>query len=350
MTGTLLAIGAVLVVIAVGVSLWPLIKERRTPAVGNSLWILAVIFPLAVFGIYTQVSTYPWGEPIPEPQQAAAQTSMPAVEQMVAGLAERLKSEPDDLEGWIMLGRSYMEMQKYPEAVDAWREAWRLSEGERVDVAANFAEASVMADPKSLRADAGELLDAILADNPDNAKALWYGGMAAIARGQNDIGEQRWSRLLEDPNLPPNVRQMVQQQLAAMGANVPAAQQSAPNTQAGGPELRITIEMAENLAGQVTPGQSLFVFARDAEAVGGPPVAVKRLVVGDFPMQTTLTDTDVMMPGLKLSNVKKLRIVARVSKTGNAIEAAGDLYGEVLPDALEGGTANIAVRIDSQVQ
>ena len=97
------------------------------------------------------------------------------------------------------------------------------------------------------------------------------------------------------------------------------------------------------------PGQSLFVFAREADGAG-PPVAVKRLQVGVFPVQVTLSDADVMMPGRKLSDVSRLRLVARFSQSGNAIQAPGDLYGELYPESLESlesGAAKLNLRIDS---
>ncbi len=355
--GFIVAIGVVLVVATLGFVFWPLIKDRSEGSVAYSLWALVIVFPLAVAGIFAEVTTYPWGEPVPEPPRAAAQTdqAMPAIEEMLAGLAQRLEAEPDDLEGWIMLGRSYMELKQFPQAVEAYREAWRLSEGSRVDVAVNFAEALVMDDPKTLRAGAGDLLDAVLAENPGNTKALWYGGMAAVARGENQVAEQRWARLLEDPNVPDNARRVVQEQLAAMGANVDSAGTSADGQQGQRPAgqapagIRLNIELADEFADRVQPGQSLFVFAREAEGAG-PPAAVKRLMVDSFPIRVSLSDRDVMMPGRKLSDIKNLRIVARISQGGTAIEAPGDFYGELFPETMDDGAAGLILRIDSQVQ
>jgi cytochrome c-type biogenesis protein CcmH len=268
---------------------------------------------------------------------------------MVEGLAIRLETDTEDLEGWIMLGRSYMQLERYPEALEAWRQAWRLSEGGQVDVAVSYAEAMVMADPKSLIGSAGELLDVILENNPDETKALWYGGMSAVARGDEALAEERWVHLLAQENLPANARAVVQQQLAAMGAEVAAPAATGPAAAAARQSILINIELSDELVARVKPGQSLFVFAREADGAG-PPVAVKRLQVGVFPLQVTLSDADVMMPGRKLSDVSRLRLVARISQSGNAIQAPGDLYGELYPDSiesLESGAAKFNLRIDS---
>lgn len=352
---TLMLTAVVIGVVLVGTLLLvlrPLYLARNTDEVGASLWILMLGFPLAVIVIYAQVTTYPWDRPeLTQPQATAAgdaaaeeDPANAAIEQMVAGLAARLEAEPDDLTGWEMLGRSYIQLGRYDAAADAWREAWRISEGERPDIAVNFAEALALADPQTLSGLTGELLDAVLEDEPRNAKALWYGGMAAVARGQLELAEQRWALLLDDPNLPPNFRQVVQQQLAAMGAEVPET--SAP----GGtpPMYRISIDVAPELADRVKPGQALFVFARDA---GGdsPPVAVKRLTVDQLPINTTLRDSDVMMPGLKLTGMDNLRIVARVSASGGAMEASGDVYGEVFPEPLGDSVQKIELTINQVV-
>jgi len=341
-------IGVVLVVVTFVVVLQPLIRNRGEPAGNKILWALLIIFSFAVAGLFSGVSTYPWGEPLPSFVTAPTPSAPKAVEQMVEGLALRLETETDDLEGWIMLGRSYMQLERYPEAMEAWRQAWRLSEGEQVDVAVSFAEAMVLADPKTLVGSAGELLDVILKNNPDETKALWYGGMSAVARGDDALAERRWVHLLAQENLPANARAVVQQQLAAMGAAA-ATSAAKPEAVAARQSIHINIELSDELATRVKPGQSLFVFAREADGAG-PPVAVKRLQVGVFPVQVTLSDADVMMPGRKLSDVSRLRLVARISQSGNAIQAPGDLYGELYPESLESlesGAAKLNLRIDS---
>jgi cytochrome c-type biogenesis protein CcmH len=342
-------VGVVLVVATLAVVLQPLISKRSEPSERKILWALLIIFPLAVAGVFSGVSTYPWGESLPAVVTVPNPSTPEAVEQMVTGLAIRLETDTEDLEGWIMLGRSYMQLDRYSEALEAWGQAWRLSEGEQVDVAVSYAEAMVMADPKSLVGSAGELLDVILADNPDETKALWYGGMSAVTRGDEALAEERWVRLLADENLPANARAVVQQQLAAMGAAiaVPVATESAAASVRQ--SIGINIELSDEFAARVKPGQSLFVFAREADGAG-PPVAVKRLQVGVFPLQVTLSDADVMMPGRKLSDVSRLRLVARISQSGNAIQAPGDFYGELYPDSLESlesGAANFTLRIDT---
>ena len=342
-------VGVVLVVVTLAVVLQPLIRNRDEPAGSKLLWALLIIFSFAVVGLFSGVSTYPWGEPLPSFVTAPTPTTPEAVEQMVEGLAIRLETDTEDLEGWIMLGRSYMQLERYPEALEAWRQAWRLSEGGQVDVAVSYAEAMVMADPKSLISSAVELLDVILENNPDETKALWYGGMSAVTRGDEALAEERWVRLLAQENLPANARAVVQQQLAAMGAEVTAPAATGPATAAARQSIHINIELSDEFAARVKPGQSLFVFAREADGAG-PPVAVKRLQVGVFPLQVTLSDADVMMPGRKLSDVSRLRLVARISQSGNAIQAPGDLYGELYPDSiesLESGAAKFNLRIDS---
>ena len=336
-------VGLLLVAVTFVFVLKPLIRNRRESADSKILWALLIIFPIAVAGLFNEVSTYPWGEPLTEFVTTPTSSAPEAVEQMVESLAIRLETETEDLEGWVMLGRSYMQLERYPEALEAWRQAWRLSEGEQADIAVSYAEAMVMADPKSLISGAGELLDVILENNPDETKALWYGGMSSVARGDEALAEERWVRLLALENLPANARAVVQQQLAALGAKVAAPAAAASQG------IHINIDLSDELAARVKPGQSLFVFAREADSAG-LPFAVKRLQVGVFPLQVTLSNADVMVPGRKLSDISRLRLVARISQSGNAIQSPGDLYGELYPDSLESlesGAAKLNIRIDS---
>jgi cytochrome c-type biogenesis protein CcmH len=59
------------------------------------------------------------------------------------------------------------------------------------------------------------------------------------------------------------------------------------------------------------------------------PLAVKRLRVSDLPVEVTLSDTDAMMPEMKLSAFDLVVVGARISKTGNPVAQPGDLFVEV---------------------
>ena len=57
------------------------------------------------------------------------------------------------------------------------------------------------------------------------------------------------------------------------------------------------------------------------------PLAILRKKVSELPLSVSLSDADAMTPAMKLSNFKEVRLLARISKSGNAMPQAGDLIG-----------------------
>ena len=101
-----------------------------------------------------------------------------------------------------------------------------------------------------------------------------------------------------------------------------SAQQAAPAS------ITVSINLDANLRSQVAPSDAVFVYAR---AMQGPPMplAVKKLTVGDLPASISLSDSDAMMPTMKLSSFEQVVVGARVSKSGNPVAQAGDFFIEV---------------------
>lgn len=140
------------------------------------------------------------------------------VEGMVASLAQRLEENPDDLAGWVRLGRSYAVMGRFDAAAEAYGRAVALDPS---SIEARFAHAStLLADARGRGAETPpaffEAMDAILALDPDNADALFFAGVGAAEGGQPDDARRHWSRLLEV--LPPDSpeRQEIEDHIRAL--------------------------------------------------------------------------------------------------------------------------------------
>ncbi len=354
--GIALVLGA-LAAILVAVPLW---RHRQQPA-GNTRGLIIVValvlaVPLVTLALYTQVTTYPWDQgeqPQARQQQGggAANGAMAGpILDMVKQLEDRMATAPT-VEGLAMLGRSYVNLERLDDAVNAYHRAWEMTEGKDPNVSLGYAEALLLADRNTILTSAGDLLDEVLTQLPDNPKALWYGGMSAVARGNQPLAQQRLAHLLNQPDIPDQLRNVVQQQLAAMGAEVPAAPDQNVASQNKGADkgtaaqISATIDINPELQNRLQQDAVLFVFARET-GQAGPPVAVKRITAPTFPLTVTLTDADGMMGNNKLSSVKNLTLVARISAAGNATASSGDLYGETQPD-WPGDSARI--QIDSSV-
>jgi cytochrome c-type biogenesis protein CcmH len=331
--------------------------------------VTAIVLPLAVLGIYN--STGSWrlidapelqaaaGTARPAQQQAAGGEQAPSIEEMVERLAERLQQEPDNLEGWVMLGRSYFILKRYSEAAQAYANVMALAEEETPDLLADYAEALALAHGNTMAGAPARLLERALAIDPAHPKSLWYGGLAANEVKDYPVAVERWESLMAQlPADSDNARQL-QQHLARARANlggeavageaasatpaVATGSTAAPATAAGIAAIEVQVNLDAALADRVAPGDTLFVFAR---AANGPrmPLAIVRKTAADLPLTVRLDDSMAMTPTMKLSAFPQVVVGARISKAGTAMPQAGDVQGfsdPVTPG--EAGTVQVLI-------
>jgi cytochrome c-type biogenesis protein CcmH len=326
---------AILAAAAVGILLFPLWSQRRRSGRWSVLGLAScfAVAPISVL-VYQQVSTWD-----PQVEQRAAEGA-----RLVDELAARLERAPDDVEGWLLLARSYMVLGQYDKGLDAYREAWKRTPAPDVELKVAYAEAQVLNDRAALAGEAGQLFEEVLGADPSNAKALWYGGHVALQMGREDVAKARWSQLLE-LSLPYEVETMLKQQLAALGETPeagPAAVGSA--VPPSGPAVQVQVSLGAGRS--VPPNASLFIIAR--AAAGSPPVAVIRDRASALPGQFTLSDANSMIPGRSLADFEELTLVARVSTSGQPTAQPGDIQAEAVFRPKEGGT--VALVIDQVVQ
>ncbi len=252
------------------------------------------------------------------------------INKMVEGLAEKMKNNPDDAQGWLMLGRSYKFQQQYPKAVDAFANAYRLL-GDQAEVMLLYADAIAYANDKKLAGKPTELVFKALALEPDNMTALWLGGMAKVQQGDVVNAIKLWKKLVA--LLPPGSesQQEIQALLAKIESEQPKAAAQPEATQKAtvpGIAIDIQVSLAPELQKSANPGDTVFIYA---QALSGPkmPLAIVRKQVSDLPLTVTLNDSMAMMPNMKLSNFPKVKLLARISKSGNAVSQSGDLIGAI---------------------
>lgn len=305
----------------------PLWRERKA----SGRWSLAALVaavamvPLA-FALYAHVRTW-------QPELVAQRAQ--EIEQrrrelaLVEQLAKKMAERPDDVQGWRLLGRSYVALGEYTDARRAFEEAWRRTPNPDNDLKLSLAEAYVLEDQSALTGPAGRLIDEVLQEEPSNPKALWYGGQRAVWLGDHAAARDRLTRLLALGNVPEPLARVIEAQLAELppaseaGAGESGAERAAT---AGGPLIEVSVELAEGLSTErVGPNATLFIFARAPG--GGPPLAAIRASVESIPGKFVLSDRAAMLPGQSLADFPEIELIARVSLTGQATESAGDLFG-----------------------
>lgn len=340
---TLYIVAALLCALAIGILLWPLLRQRRVSGRWSVLGVAVTfaIVPVA-FALYVYVSTWD-----PEGQQRASEG-----QRLVDELASRLERTPEDVTGWVLLCRSYVALGDYDRAARACREAWSRTPQPDDDLKLTFAEAQILSDRSSLGGDAGRLVEEVLASQPANPKALWYGGLAAFEQGREDDVKARWSRLLA-MNPPPEIAKMLRTQLAALGAapaegSVAGAGGPSSERPPSGPTVQLDVSLAGGLSiQQLPPSAALFILARAPG--GGPPLAVIRKPPSAVPGQFTLSDANSMIPGRSLADFEEVTLIARLSKTGQPGEQPGDWYAQTSYRPKE-GKGTVALVIDQVVQ
>ena len=263
------------------------------------------------------------------------------IQKMVESLAERLKSEPGDAEGWMMLGRSYTALGRHRDAVGAFRRANQLAPG-NANLLADFADVLGMAQGKRLAGEPARLVQAALDVNPKHGKALALAGSVAFEARDYAAARAYWERLVAV--VPPG-----SEMARSVQANIAEARQlesATPATPAAAAALGGEVSVSAEMASRIKPGDTLFIFARAAQ---GPriPLAIIKRPVASWPSAFVLDDTMAMAPNLKLSGFDKVVVSARISKSGNATPQAGDLIGQGQPIA--SGARGLRIHID-QVQ
>jgi cytochrome c-type biogenesis protein CcmH len=293
---------------------------------------LAFGLPLAAAGIY-----YLKGNPEalrPAAQQSALVAAPKTMEEAVAQLQARLDKDPNNIDGRILLARTYMALEKFDLARDAYAKATELLPDD-ADLAVEYAEALLRtSSDHRFPANAVEMLNRARAKNPQNQRALFFLGLHQMQSNQPAEAAATWQTLL--PLLEPDAAAELRKEIdgARAAAKLPPLPETAVVT---GPALAITVQIEPTLADLAAPGDTLFVFARKQGDDAGPPVAARRIVLDKLPLELTLTDADSPMPFGKLSSQSAVQVVARLSKSGNAKAASGDLeadpVGVTLADA-----------------
>lgn len=279
---------------------------------------------------------------------AAQEQALPSLEEMVQQLAARMEQQPDDPQGWYMLGRSYLALERYQAAADAFTRTEALI-GDDPDVLVAHADALAMLQNGRLRGKPMELIERALARDPGSATALWLAGMGYSEMGQLDKAVQSWQKakqLLTDPEARTQVQALIDQ-AQAQGAVVPPPEQQAEPVAAPAKSVQVTVALAPELKAELDPAATVFVFATPPDG-GRMPVAALKRRVSELPLQLQLSDADALAPVARISDYERVQIGARVSLSGNAMPASGDLVADT-KTAEVGADSAVELTIDRRV-
>ena len=313
------------------------VAQQATGSAAGKMAFIVVLFavPLITILLYLQLGTDELIEPTATTQNTEGQ--LPTIDKMLGDLKQRLEQNPNDADGWYLMGRTLMIMKQYAPAAEAYKTTYRLV-GDEPMVMLALADATAMAQGGNMTGKPTKLIFDAIAIDPNNTTGLWMAGMVAEEQGEDEEALNLWLRLRplisEMPSEMAQLDVFINRVATRLGkdlSNLSVAQSTAskPTTPASsGAVIRVTIELADALYTKVTGEETVFIYAK---AMQGPrfPVAAARYQVKDLPLTIVLDDSNAVMTTSKLSNFKVVRVGARISYSGDAITQSGDLIGEL---------------------
>ncbi len=317
-----------LLLFAIAIVGWPLFRDSRR--LTTTLASVCIFIVVAAGGLYYYIGS---------PGVPSGAGSTPDVSEMVSSLAERLKDNPDDVDGWIMLGRSYQTLGQFDDAISSFEKAIALEEGRNPETLVALGLALMAQQNGQVGDRAIRLFENALALDPNNPNALFYAGGAAAQRGNTALAADRWE-ILMGLNAPPEVRELLQSKINEWrGVSAPPVEQLSAS-------LTVRVSVAESVSESLSADTTVFVIARDP-AQPSPPIAVARRRLSELPATVELSDRDAMIPGRPLSGFSSVEVVARVSVSGAPAAQTGDWFGSGVVD--QGSTREIDLVIDQAV-
>ncbi len=320
---------------------------------GSGKWafiVSAILIPLIAFPLYSAIGGYDELTQAPvaahQTAQGGAGKNLPPLDKMIGALEAKLRQDPNNVQGWQLLGRTYIALKRPTDARNAYKKAYELSP-EDPDVLLAYADVLAALNDDSFSGEPARLVDKALKLSPEHPNGLWMAGVVEFQRGAFKKSVAHWEKL--KTMLPPASENLADLDAAIKEARsragMPApAELPSIMAAASGKGIQVTVDIDPALKGQYTPDDTVFIYAK---AMSGPPMplAVVRKKVSDLPVTVTLDDSMAMMPRLKLSGFPQVAIGARISKSGKPVASDGDLEGSVGPVPTQGGQA-VSVTID----
>jgi cytochrome c-type biogenesis protein CcmH len=321
--------------------------KKEKPAVWTSV-LLAIALPVSAMGLYMWV-----GEPAalnPMAFKSEDKVGPQELAKMAEMLAQKLEEKPENLQGWVMLARTYRTLEQFDASIKAYDRALKLTADddlriERVEVLAMQRQGNFEGEPWDV------ILD-ILQRDPQHYAALLMAGSASYAHEKYADALSYWQKARkpltpDNPDVPSldDAIASVQLKLGITPKSETTALKGAPAASSGlGVSGKVSLSAA--LKGKTSPADVVFIYATPANGER-MPLAIYKTTVANLPFSFTLDDSTAMSPDRKLSSAGEVFVKVRVSKSGNAMPQSGDLMGSLGP--LKVGAKDLLLEIKDVV-
>ncbi len=277
-------------------------------------WIIAVALPVLAISLYLIFGTPGALSPDVDTDHA---THHLAMEEMIVELENRLRDKPQDLQGWLLLGRSYASLNQPEKSQQALLKASTLAP-DNPQILLDLAESFAQLNNNTLAGKPDELIDQALSVEPTSVRGRILKGFSHYQQARFTEANLLWIPLYQEPNTNDAERKLLSSLITAAGGTLPDMKPT------DSPSIRVSVKLDSSLRDKVNPEDILFVYAR---AESGPPIplAIKRYQVKNLPLTVTLDDEDAMTDQMKLSLFDKVIVMSRISKSGQPTPQSGDI-------------------------
>ena len=315
--------------------------KTEKPAIWTAV-VLAVALPLGSMGMYMWV-----GQPEalnPLALKTPDQVDPKDLTKMAQTLAEKLQDKPDNLQGWVMLGRTYRTLENFDAALRAYDSALKLSDDddlklERIEVIAMQRQGQFEGEPWNV-------IREVLQRDPQHFGALLTAGSASYAEGKFADALKYWEQARKplDANNPD--LQGLESAIATVRERLGMPPAKAAPAAASGLNVTGQVNLSASLKSKASPNDVVFIYATPANG-DRMPLAIFKTTVSQLPFNFTLDDSTAMAPDRKLSAAGEVMVKVRVTKSGNAMPQSGDLSGSLGP--VKVGAKGLKLEIKDQI-
>jgi cytochrome c-type biogenesis protein CcmH len=315
--------------------------KTEKPAIWTAV-VLAVALPLGSMGMYMWV-----GQPEalnPLALKTPDQVDPKDLTKMAQTLAEKLQDKPDNLQGWVMLGRTYRTLENFDAALRAYDSALKLSDDddlklERIEVIAMQRQGQFEGEPWNV-------IREVLQRDPQHFGALLTAGSASYAEGKFADALKYWEQARKplDANNPDLAG--LESAIATVRERLGMPPAKAAPAATSGLNVTGQVNLSASLKSKASPNDVVFIYATPANG-DRMPLAIFKTTVSQLPFNFTLDDSTAMAPDRKLSAAGEVMVKVRVTKSGNAMPQSGDLSGSLGP--VKVGAKGLKLEIKDQI-
>ena len=315
--------------------------KTEKPAIWTAV-VLALALPLGSMGMYMWV-----GQPEalnPLALKTPDQVDPKDLTKMAQTLAEKLQDKPDNLQGWVMLGRTYRTLENFDAALRAYDSALKLTDDddlklERIEVIAMQRQGQFEGEPWNV-------IREVLQRDPQHFGALLTAGSASYAEGKFADALKYWEQARKplDANNPD--LEGLESAIATVRERLGMPPAKAAPAATSGLNVTGQVSLSASLKSKASPNDVVFIYATPANG-DRMPLAIFKTTVSQLPFNFTLDDSTAMAPDRKLSAAGEVMVKVRVTKSGNAMPQSGDLSGSLGP--VKVGAKGLKLEIKDQI-